>query len=286
MTGRRHMLGDADGHHGSDRDEGAMPQTFGESAVIRRVAGEALLIAGGGRATVLQNAHPLIAKGTAEHSGFAARPLSRLHNTLTYMYAVIFGTEAEAQRISHAVASMHRRVAGPGYSADNPALQVWVAATLYDTATILYESVFGPLPAADADACYQQYSVLATALGCPRSEWPASRPEFSQYWEYMITGLRPDDTSRAIGHALLFPANLPLTLRPALPVNRLITIGLLPAPIRERLGYSWTRRQDRLLRHGLQFTARLYPHLPDVLRQAPKTRYLRSLRKRTTPTKP
>jgi len=286
MSGRRPVLGDAEGRGGSGRPEGTVPQTFDESAIIRRVAREGLLIAGGGRATVLQNAHPLIAKGTAEHSGFAARPLSRLHNTLTYMYAVVFGTEAQAQRISHAVATMHRRVVGPGYSADDPALQVWVAATLYDTAMILYESVFGALPAADADACYQQYSVLATALGCPRSAWPASRPEFSRYWNDMITGLRPDDTSRAIAHALLFPANLPFTLRPAVPVNRFITIGLLPAPIREGLGYTWTPRQDRLLRHGLRLTARLYPHLPDVLRQAPKTSYLRSLGKLTTPTKP
>ena len=286
MTGRRYSMGDADSHHDPGRDEGAMPQNVDESTVIRRVAREGLLIAGGGRATVLQNAHPLIAKGTAAHSRFAARPLSRLHNTLTYMYAVVFGTEAQAQRISQAVATMHRRVAGPGYSADDPALQVWVAATLYDTAMILYEAVLGPLPEADADACYQQYSVLATALGCPRSAWPASRSEFFRYWNDMITGLRPSDTSREIAHALLFPANVPFTLRPAVPVNRFITIGLLPAPIREGLGCSWTPRQDRLLRRGLQLTARLYPHLPHALRQAPKNGYLRSLEKGTTPARP
>jgi hypothetical protein len=39
---------------------------------------------------VLQHAHPLIAKGTAGHSGFTVRPLGRLHNALTDMYAVVF----------------------------------------------------------------------------------------------------------------------------------------------------------------------------------------------------
>jgi uncharacterized protein (DUF2236 family) len=258
---------------------------FDDSAVIRRVAREGLLVAGGGRATVLQIAHPLIAQGAAEHSRFTDRPLTRLHNTMTYLYGVVFGTREEAEKVSRAVAAMHRKVTGPGYAAGDPALQVWVAATLYDTAMVLYQSAFGPLPAADADVCYQQYSVLATAIGCPENAWPASRLEFSEYWRDMVTSLHVSDTSREIAHTLLFPANLPFAVRLAAPLNRFVTIGLLPAPIRDRLGYSWTPRQDRLLRHGLQLTSRLYPRLPDALRQAPKTFYLSAIRRRAAPKK-
>ena len=256
------------------------PGLFDDSAVVRRVAREALLIAGGGRATVLQVVHPLIARGTSDHSGFAERPLARLHNSMIYLYGVIFGSRSEAGRVSRAVAAMHRRVTGPGYRADDPALQVWVAATLYDTAMLLHDAVLGPLPAADADECYQQYSVLATAIGCPASAWPASRAEFAGYWRDMVATLPVTDTARAVAHDLLFPRNLPLALRPAVPVGRFVTVGLLPAPIRSRLGYSWTPRQERLLRSGLQLTAAVYPHLPDALRQAPKTHYLNLIRQR------
>jgi uncharacterized protein (DUF2236 family) len=259
------------------------PGRFDDSAVIRRVAGEGILIVGGGRATVLQNAHPKIAQGTAAHSDFAGRPLNRLHNTMTYMYGVLFGTAAEAQKISKAVATMHKRVTGPGYAADDPALQVWVAATLYDTATALHRAVFGPLSTADADACYQQYCVLATAIGCPESAWPATRAEFADYWNDMVETLPIGDTSRQIAHALLFPADLPFPLRLTVPAHRFVTLGLLPAPIRHRLGYPWTPGQDRRLQRALRITAGLYPRLPGALRQAPKTQYLNAIRRRSAP---
>ena len=48
---------------------------FDDAAVIRRVAREGLLLAGGGRATLLQVAHPGVAHGVYDHSDFADRPL-------------------------------------------------------------------------------------------------------------------------------------------------------------------------------------------------------------------
>ncbi|XHU06452.1 oxygenase MpaB family protein [Amycolatopsis sp. WGS_07] len=190
---------------------------FGDSSAIRKVACESLLILGCGRATILQNAHPGIAQGTAAHSGFARNPLRRLHHTMIYLYGVVFGTREEAAGVSRTVVALHRKVAGPGYSADDPALQVWVAATMYDTAITLYEGAFGPLPPAEADECYQQYSVLATAIGCPREAWPASRRDFASYWQSMIATMRIDDTSREIAEALLCPSRLPVAWRIALP---------------------------------------------------------------------
>src|SRR5207244_655212 len=40
---------------------------FAEDAVVRRVDGEAVLLLGGGRALLMQLAHPLVAQGVAEH---------------------------------------------------------------------------------------------------------------------------------------------------------------------------------------------------------------------------
>ena len=47
---------------------------FDDAAVIRRVAREGLLLAGGGRATLLQVAHPGVAQRVYDHSDFADRP--------------------------------------------------------------------------------------------------------------------------------------------------------------------------------------------------------------------
>ncbi|MFF5288723.1 oxygenase MpaB family protein [Paractinoplanes globisporus] len=253
---------------------------FDDAAVIRRVAREGLMLAGGGRATLLQIAHPGVARGVHDHSDFAGRPLDRLRKTMIYVYGVLFGTRDEARAISQAVAAMHRRVTGPGYRADDPELQVWVNATLYDTAMVLYQRVVGPLPTADADVCYQQYSVLATSIGCPGSAWPADRAAFTSYWEEMVVNLRVGAEARVIGNALMWPRNLPVALRPGVPLNRFVTIGLLPAPIREGYHFRWSRRRERLLDGGLSAASVVYPHLPHVLRDAAKDYYLNDLRRR------
>ena len=54
-----------------------------------------MLIAGGGRAILLQLAYPAVGHGVAAHSDFADRSLDRLQNTLRFVYAVAFGTPAQ-----------------------------------------------------------------------------------------------------------------------------------------------------------------------------------------------
>ncbi|WP_030437035.1 oxygenase MpaB family protein [Actinoplanes subtropicus] len=253
---------------------------FDDAAVIRRVAREGLLLAGAGRATLLQIAHPGVARGVYEHSDFADRPLDRLRGTMSYFYGVLFGTRDEARTVSRAVAAMHRRVTGPGYFADDPELQVWVNATLYDTAMVLYRRVVGPLSEAEADACFRQYAVLATAIGCPESAWPADRAAFTTYWQEMISSLAVSAEARAIADALMRPRKFPVGLRPGLPGHRFVTIGLLPEPIRAGYRFSWSPRRERLLDAGLAATSVVYPRLPDRVREAAKDHYLNDLRRR------
>jgi uncharacterized protein (DUF2236 family) len=253
---------------------------FDDAAVIRRVAREGLLLAGGGRAALLQVAHPGVARGVYDHSDFADRPLDRLRTTMGYVYGVLFGTREEARAISRAVVAMHRRVTGPGYHADDPGLQVWVNATLYDTAMVLYQRVVRPLPDADADTCFRQYSVLATAIGCPESAWPADRAAFTTYWQEMISSLTVSAEARVIANALMWPRGLPVGLRPGIPLNRFVTIGLLPEPIRAGYHFSWSPRRERLLDAGLSAASVVYPHLPHRVRDAAKDYYLNDLRRR------
>ena len=56
------------------------------------------MLAGWGRAILLQLAHPLVAQGVADHSGFAADRrgrVRRLQRTLRAMLALTFGTAEE-----------------------------------------------------------------------------------------------------------------------------------------------------------------------------------------------
>jgi uncharacterized protein (DUF2236 family) len=253
---------------------------FDDSAVIRRVAREGLLLAGGGRATLLQIAHPGVAQGVYDHSDFAERPLDRLRTTMSYVFGVLFGTVEEGRAISRAVVAMHRKVTGPGYFADDPDLQVWVNATLYDTAVLIYQRVFGPLSDAELDECFRQYSVLATSIGCPEDAWPADRATFTAYWNRTVTTLRVSDEGREIAAALMRPRNIPLVMRPAKPLNRLVTAGLLPEPIRAQFGYTWSPRRQRLFDGFFGVTRLVYPRLPGRLRYVVKDHYLNDLRRR------
>jgi uncharacterized protein (DUF2236 family) len=244
------------------------------------IAGEAVLLAGGARAILLQIANPAVGHGVAEHSSFAADPLARLRNTLTYIYVVAFGTPEEIERVVRAVQSAHSPVRAADYDAADPRLQLWVAATLYDTATRLYELIFGPLPDADADGVYREYAVLGTALGMPRELWPADRAAFRAYWEDAVGDLAVDDRTLAVARDLLHPTHVPLWLRMSMPLARLATAGLLSPELRALYGVPWSIRRQRRFERAIRVAATVYPHLPERIRRWPKDHYLRRFRAR------
>jgi uncharacterized protein (DUF2236 family) len=251
-----------------------------DNTEMRLVAREGALLAGGARAILLQIAHPAVGKGVAEHSDFAGRPLDRLRATLTYMYCVTFGTPEEIEAVAAQVTAAHRRVAGAGYRASDPQLQLWVAATLYDTAVLLYEELFGALDPVRADKVYEQYAVLGTALQVPAGLWPADRPAFRAYWDQMVDTLEVSDGARRVAQELLAAEHAPLVLRAAMPFNRFLTAAWLPDRIRTQYGLHWDesrqRRYDLLRKVG----GPAYRLLPVPVREAPKIWYLRDMRKR------
>ena len=246
---------------------------------MRRVAREGALLAGGARAILLQVAHPAVGRGVAEHSDFATRPLDRLRTTLTYVYCVTFGTPEEIEAVSAAVTAAHRKVIGTGYRATDPELQLWVAATLYDTALLVYQELFGPLDPAIADNVYSQYAVLGTALQVPPGMWPADRAAFGAYWQHNIETLEVSDEARRVARDLLSANHAPLLLKAAMPLNRFLTAAWLPDRIRSQYDLAWSegdqRRYDALKRFG----SPLYRLVPVAIREAPKTHYLREMRR-------
>src|SRR5437899_1662006 len=79
------------------------PGVFGPGSVTWRVMREPLLILGGGRALLLQAAHPLVAQGALDHSSYATDPFGRLNRTIHWVTMVSFGTSAEARTASRTV---------------------------------------------------------------------------------------------------------------------------------------------------------------------------------------
>jgi uncharacterized protein (DUF2236 family) len=253
-------------------------------ATAEHIAGEALYLAGGGRALLLQIAHPAVGRGVVEHSDFANRMMERLHATMTFVYASVYATPEEFAIVRRSVNRAHAPVraeagqSGPAYNAYDPQLQLWVAATLYETMITLYERFFGPLPDDDADRVYREFTVLGSALQVPSSLWPANRREFTRYWEQMIASLQPTDATREVARQILYPKGIPVWLRLLFPQARLVTAGLLPASVRGDFGLDWDDRHQRRYDRWMRWAVSVYPRLPRSWRTRPKEQYLRRLR--------
>jgi uncharacterized protein (DUF2236 family) len=240
---------------------------FAPDAVIRRVGAEGVLLLGGGRALLLQLAHPSVAAGVAEHSDFEDDPFTRLRGTLEASYTIVFGSDEAADDVATRVRRIHDHVTGQdhetgnAYQANDPDLLCWVNATLVDTAVQVYTSVMGPLSEDEKEAYYQDSTFVAEILGCPRDAQPPDWASFRRYWREMIATLEVSDTARHLARSILRSA----------PGARFITIGMLPPAIRDQYGFRW-RTSDRFALDASAALARkVVPLVPRPVRRLPQT---------------
>lgn len=247
---------------------------------IQKIVQEGLLLAGGAAAILLQVADSGVGKGVHKHSDFASRPLDRLRTTMTYIYCMTYGTRDENKAIIEMVHRAHAPVSGPDYSANDPKLQLWVAATLYAVGTDLYQRVFGDMDQETSDAIYQEYSILATSLRVPAGMWPPSRVAFWQYWDDKIATVEITDDAKHVAQDLLRNKKAPIPVRAVLPLVRLTTTEMLPLRIREAYGLKSTKIRRGSYQFLMGLTKVTYPHLPRVVRTLPMRYYLKDMRRR------
>ena len=193
---------------------------------------EGVLLAGGLRAVLLQLAHPAVGHGVAQHSDFAHDPMKRLTGTLAFVYVVSAGEEPLVRRVAREVGGAHRDVVGSDpapYDARDPRLQLWVAATIHDTALRIAEAVWGRLPDALADELLLRNGRIATVLGLPQSDWPTDRAAFDAVFAGLSRELAFDASTLAVVRALFRAEATPLWMRLAVALLARATVPTLPA---------------------------------------------------------
>lgn len=249
----------------SKSDTGILPA----DSVLRTLYADAVCYLGAGTALLLQLAHPAIAHGVRDHSDYEHRPLDRLVGTLFAANTVVFGSQADAQRIGAAITSIHGRVQGAGYRALDPQLLCWVNATLLGCAVPLYEDIIGPFSASERDRLAAESRQVGAVFGCPVDAQPGTWSEFTSYWDRAVSELAVSDDARAVAGSLLSGRGLPLARlwKPSLAVARAMTAAALPPRIRQAYGLGWGRR-ERMLAASTRVTARaVLPRLPTRWRQ-------------------
>jgi uncharacterized protein (DUF2236 family) len=250
---------------------------FGPGSLTWRINGEAVLLLGGGRALILQVAHPKVAAGVAEFSDYRTDPWGRLYRTLELTLAIVFGEPEASQAASRRLERVHARVAGrddrgEAYRALDPELLLWVHATLIDTSITLYERYVSKLTSRERLRYYEEMKTVGEAYAIPRSSMPADYVAFRRYWAEMLTdGLRVTDTTRDVAEVVVHP-DLPAIAWPATELLRLVTVGTLPTQLRAELGVGWGPGRERLLAGSQAAIRRLVPLLPALLHRFPGAR--------------
>jgi uncharacterized protein (DUF2236 family) len=246
---------------------------YGPESITWRVNQEPALLLGGGRALLMQLAHPSVAAGVAEHSDFRERPLQRLVRTLELTLALTFGTHDEALTAARQINVVHRRVRGEGYTASDPSLLLWVHATLIDSALTTYSAFVRPLLDAEREAYYQEAKLVGSLLGLGGAGYPPRYTEFAGYLAGMLAGdeLRVDERARDLAEVVLRPPLRRVPVAVYRPLSA-ITAGLLPERLRQAYGIPWGRLERGAYAIACRALPRFVAALPGRFRQVPPAR--------------
>jgi uncharacterized protein (DUF2236 family) len=258
----------------SVRSSDGVAGLFGPGSMTWKVDREvAVLVGSGSRALMLQIAHPLVAAAVAEHSRYRADPLGRLRGTLDAIYAFAFADTERALDVVRSIQRLHATVRGPGYSALEPRLLLWVYATLIDSSLLAYETFVAPLSRAERDGYYAEFCRAGSVWGIPAELFPADLDGL-RLWMAELIGrgeVHVSDQGRDVGRDLMHP---PLWWLPApvtLPLE-MITAWLLPPTIRSGFGLTWGPRREAAMLRVAALSRAAVPRLPSVLRDLPIAR--------------
>ena len=252
---------------------------FDPNGVFWRVNREALLLVGGGSALLLQIAHPLVAAGVAEHSGFREEPVRRLYRTVTAMQKIVYADRRTALAAASQVNRVHATVrgvlteptpvfpVGTPYRASDPALLLWVHATLVETALRTYETFLPALHPSERERYYQESKTIGALLGLTPGDVPEDYDAFARYFDAMVEGpqLYVTPTVAELAEQIIHP---PISWFPRIAGDALsiATTALLPEPIRELYGLRWSPRRKLAWNFVRRSIRRTLPYMPEVLR--------------------
>ncbi|HWO25528.1 MAG TPA: oxygenase MpaB family protein [Kofleriaceae bacterium] len=171
---------------------------FGPESANWTLMSDVALFVGGGRAALLQLAHPMVAYAIDQHSRTRTDVLGRFQRTFDNVFAMIFGELDEALAAARRVHNIHARIhgaipeavggwaAGAPYHANDASALRWVHATLIDTALMIREQIDGALPPDVRDRYVLEANRMAALFGIPRSLLPDGYPAHVAYMRRMI----------------------------------------------------------------------------------------------------
>lgn len=254
---------------------------YGPGTASWRIGRESILFLGGGRAALLQLAHPFVAHAIEDHSRTKLDLAGRFQRTFSYVYSMIFDDLDHAFRSARRVHAFHSTVhglitedigayrKGTPYQANDEDALLWVHATLVDTALLVYDRCVHRLEEHEKDRYWRESHRFARLFGISNRILPATWAEFRAYFDRMIASdvIKAGRPAREMTGFLLQPPTR--AHAPAMHAYRALTAGLLPRRLREELGLPFGLRERMTCRAVLAAAGPIYRTLPRRLRYVP-----------------
>jgi uncharacterized protein (DUF2236 family) len=252
---------------------------FGPGSAAWELGSDVALFVGGGRAALLQLAHPMVAYAIDHHSRTRTDVLGRFQRTFDNVFAMVFGDLNSAFHAARRVHRVHARIhgeipaaiggwaAGTPYHANDADALRWVHATLVDTTMMIRERIDGrALSPAVRDRYVVEMNRFAALFGIPRRLWPDGYFAHEAYMREMINSDRivVAPCAREMA-AFLIGRGSPEPGSRQTVIGRLgeaITHELLPPHLAAQFGLRGTPRRARA---GLAAFAAIYRRLPRAM---------------------
>lgn len=274
----------------SDTAHGAAsqpPEPLGPDSLTWRFFGDWRGVLLAPWAGVMQNMHPGLGAGVAEHSSFFEERWQRLHRSLYPIGGVVYDGPRAAET-ARRVRGYHDTVKGTDrhgrpYHALDPDTFYWAHATFF-MLTVLVGDRFGPgLTDGAKRQLFDEHVRWYRLYGMSMRPVPGSWEDFQAYWDRMAAEVLEDnqpardvlDIRRIAKPPALswLPGLAWRALRgPQARITVWVTVGLLPPAARQRLGYHWTVRDERRLRRLGRAVHHAWKLVPPARRFHPRAR--------------
>lgn len=211
---------------------------------------------------VLQVAHPVVGAGVLEHSDYQREPWQRLIRTAMSLTTVAYDDRAAATAEATRLRELHKSIKGVDargrrYHALHPEAYTWVHATLVRGAVEAQRLFNTGIPDEQLPEFYAQMREVGLMLGLREHHMPPDLAAFDAYYRSVVRDRLEDN--QAVREVLVTirhpvrPASVPAALWAPIAwfVGKrayLVTVGMLPDVLRDRLGLTWSDRQERRLR--------------------------------------
>ncbi|MGE5185760.1 MAG: oxygenase MpaB family protein [Acidobacteriota bacterium] len=250
---------------------------LGPGSVAWRLGGDLAVFLGGGRAALLQLAHPMVAHAVDDHSRARADVVGRFQRTFRLVFAMVFGDLDDAFAAARRVHAIHSRIHGtiphaiggwlPGtpYHANDADALRWVHATLIDTVLVVRERLGDPLSVADRDTFVVEQNRFARLFAIPHDLLPRSYADHATYMQRMLGGDRLAVAPCARDMAAFLLGRGAGAQPPLGRVAEALTASMLPRHLAEGFGLARTRVTTAAVHAGLATFAPVYRCVPREL---------------------